>query len=73
MIRILVDENSETAIIQDKNTFIQLLVQEFLGDLHNTIIDKRSSIELLSLVQIKDKDLYIYYCQTKYLLKEIHR
>lgn len=31
------------------------------------------SIKLLTLSQIKNKDLYIYYCQTKTLLIEIFR
>lgn len=49
VIQIFTDDNIGTIIIQDKNTFIQLLVQEFLGNLRNAITDEKISAELLSL------------------------
>ena len=72
MIRILADKNIGTATIQDKNIFIQLLVQEFLSDLCDAIKDEKVGAKLLSLVQKKDENLYTYYCRTKNLLKKIH-
>lgn len=72
VIRILADENIGTATIQDKNTFIQILVQEFPGDSRDAITDERASAELLSLAQKEDEDLYTYYRRTEGLLKAIH-
>ena len=66
------DQNLGTAIIEDKNTFIYLLIQKFLGDFRDVIMDKKTSAELLSLTQKKDEDLYIYYYWTKGLLKGIY-
>lgn len=69
IIRILADSNIKNATIEDKNTFVQLLIREFPGDLRDVIIDKQASAELSSLAQREDKDLY---CRTEGLLKRIH-
>ena len=72
VIQILADENLGTATVEDKNTFIQLLIQEFSGDLCDVITDEKASAELSSLAQKEDEDLYTYYCRTEDLLKGIH-
>lgn len=72
LIRILVKKNIGTAIIEDKNTFIQLLVQKFLSNSCNIITDKKASAKLSYLSQNEDKDLYAYYCYIKCLLKGIY-
>ena len=66
-------DNIAVATVKDKNTFIQLLIQEFPSDSRNVITDEKTSAELLNLVQKKDKNLYTYYRYTKSLLKGIHR
>ena len=72
VIRFLADKNRGTATVEDKNTFIQLLIQEFPGDSHDVISDEKASAELSSLAQKKDEDLCTYYRRTEDLLKEIH-
>ena len=72
VIWILANENLGTATVEDKNTFIQLLIHEFPGDSYNIITDKKASAELSSLAQKENKDLYIYYCWTEDLQKGIH-
>lgn len=59
--------------IQDKTTFIQLLVQKFPSNSCNTITDRKVSAKLLFLIQKKDEDLYIYYCWIEGLLKRIYK
>ncbi len=66
-------DNIAAATVEDKNTFIQLLIQEFPGDLRDIIIDEKASAELSNLVQKEDEDLYTYYHCTEGLLKSIHR
>ena len=58
-------------IVQDKNFFIQLLIQEFPGNFCDMIMDKKASAELSSLAQNKDKNLYTYHGKIKDLLKNI--
>lgn len=72
VIRILADENLETATVEDKSTFIQLLIQEFPSDSRNVITDEKASAELSSLAQKEDEDQYTYYRRTEGLLKRIH-
>lgn len=48
--------------------FIQRLDQKFSNDQNNIMIEKQASTKLLILSQKKDKNFYIYYCQTKTLL-----
>ena len=57
---------------QQSRILIQLLVQEFPGDSRNVITDENASAELSSLIQKDNEDLYLYYCQSKGLLKGIH-
>ena len=72
VIRILADENLGTATVEDKNTFIQLLIQEFPGDSRDVITDEKASAELSSLAQKENEDLYTYYCRIEGLLKGIY-
>lgn len=72
VIQILVDSNIENATSEDKNTFMKLLVQEFLSDPRNIVIDDQASTEVANLAQREDKDLYTYYGRTEKLLKGIH-
>lgn len=69
---ILANKNLEKVIVENKNIFIQLLIQEFPSDSCDIITDIKASAQRLSLRLKVDKDLYIYYCQTESLLKEIH-
>ena len=72
VVRILAVENIGAATVEDKNTFIQLLIQVFPGDSRDVIIDEKASAELSSLAQKEDEDLYTYYRRTESLLKGIH-
>ena len=72
VIRIFADKNLETATVENKSIFIQLMIQEFPGDSCNVITDEKASAELSSLAQKEDKDLCTYYCWTKRLLKRIY-
>lgn len=72
IINILSDEGIENATAEDKNTFVQLLVQDFPGDSRNVITDGQASSELFSLSQKEGEDLYTYYLRTEGLLKGIH-
>lgn len=47
--------------------FIQLLHQKFPSDSNNIIKKEQANTKLLTLLQKKDDNLYIYYCQTKIL------
>ncbi len=71
VVRILVLDNIVVAIVEDKNTFIRLLIQEFPGDLRDVITVKKASAELSNLTQKEDEDLYIYYRRIEGLLKGI--
>lgn len=66
------DKGIENATVEDKNTFVQLLLQEFPGDSRNVITDEGASRELSSLSQKEDEDLYTYYRRTEALLRGIH-
>ena len=72
VIQILVDKNLGITTVEDKNTFIQLLIPEFPADSCDIIIDEKASAELILLAQKEDKDLYTYYCWIEEQLKEIH-
>lgn len=72
IIQILEYKNIGNGTLEDKNTFIQLLIQEFPNKFCDVIIDKKANAELSSLKQKKDEDLYICYCWTKSLLKKIY-
>ena len=72
VVQILAVDNIAAAIVGDKNTFIQLLIQEFLVDSRNIITDKKTSAELSNLAQKKDEDLYTYYRRIESLLKRIY-
>ncbi len=72
IIPILGNKNFEIATVKNKNIFIQSLIQEFLGDSGNLIIDKKTSVELSNLAQKEDEVLNKYHCRTKGLLKGIH-
>ena len=41
VVQILAVDNIAVATVESKNTFIQLLIQEFPGDLHNLITDEK--------------------------------
>ena len=72
VIQILAEENLGTVTVEDKNTFIQLLIQEFPGDSRDIITNEKASADLSSLAQKEDEDLYTYYCRTEGLLKGIY-
>ncbi len=72
VIRTLAIDNIAAATIEDKNTFIQLLIQQFPGNSRDVITDEKASAELSNLAQKEDKDLYTYYRRTEGLLKGIH-
>ena len=72
VIWILIDKNLGTATVGDKNTFIQLLIQEFSSGSCDVITDEKASAELSLLAQKEDEDLYTYYCWTEGLLKKIY-
>lgn len=59
-------------MIEDKNTFIQLLLQQFPGSLRDAITAKQASTVLLSLSQKEDEDLHFYYYCTEGLFKAMH-
>ena len=44
------DKNLGIAIVESKNTFLQLLIQKFPGDSCDIITNEKASAELLSLV-----------------------
>lgn len=73
IVRILAVENIGVATVEDKSIFIRLLNQEFFGNSHNIIMDKKASTEISNLIQKEDEDLYLYYCHIESLLKRIHR
>lgn len=72
IIRILSINTIENATIEDKNTFIQLLLQEFPGNSRDAITDEQASTALLSLSQKEGEDLHTYYRRSEGLLKAIH-
>lgn len=72
VVRILAVDNIGAATVEDKNTFIQLLIQEFPGDSRNVITHEKASAELSNLAQKEDEDLYTYHRRTEGLLKGIH-
>ncbi len=72
VVRTLAVDNIAAATVEAKNTFIQLLIQEFPGDSHDIITDEKASAELSNLAQKEDEDLYTYYRRTEGLLKGIH-
>lgn len=72
VVRILAVDNIAAATAEDKNTFIQLLIQEFPGDSRDVITDEKANAELSNLAQKEDEDLYTYYRRTEGLLKGIH-
>lgn len=47
------------------------MYQEFSNDKYNVMTEEQTSTKLSTLSQIKDKDLHVYYRQTKTLLIEI--
>ena len=61
IVQILAAGNIVAKTIEDKNTFIQLLIQEFFGDSCNIITDVKVSAKLSNLAQKEDKNLYTYY------------
>lgn len=69
---ILAIDNITVATVEDKNIFIQLLMQKYLDDSYNEITNEKASAELWNLTQKEDKDLYIYYYCIESLLKRIH-
>ncbi len=50
VVRILAVDNIAATTVEDKNTSIQLLIQEFPGDSCNVITDEKASAELSILV-----------------------
>lgn len=72
VIRILGTNNIDNGTIEDKDTFVQLLVQEFLGDSRDVITNGQASAELSSLSQREGEDLYTHYRRTEGLLKGIY-
>lgn len=72
IICIFSDKGIENATVEDKNKFVQLLLQEFPGDSCNVITGEQASSGLSSLSQKEDEDLYTYYRRTEALLRGIH-
>ena len=72
VVRILAIDNIAAMTVEDKNSFIQLLIQEFPGNSCNVITDEKASAKLSNLAQKEDEDLYTYYRHTETLLKRIH-
>ena len=72
VVRILVVDNIAAMTVEDKNSFIQLLIQEFPDDSCNVITDEKVSAKLSNLPWKKDENLYTYYQHTETLLKRIH-
>ena len=72
VLRILGNINIDNGTIKDKDTFVQLLVQEFPRDSRDVITDGQASAELSSLSQREGEDLCTYYRRTEGLLKGIY-